>query len=282
MKNLPIDVLRTFVTVAHMGSFTQAGDLLGRTQPAISLQIKRLEDLTGKTMFYRNGPKVELNDTGETFLHYAEQILQLNDLAISNIDSTSISGEVRLGIPSEFATALLPRIVGRFIRTHTNVTLDVQCQLSRDLVSKTARKKYDLVLALNAEKSAMKMHPVKTDEMVWVAGQNYDENANNPVPLIVAPHGCIYRKRAIERLDTAGIKSQIVFTIPDLSGIQAALEENLGITVLARSTVPDSLKIIPSVSSLPKLGELGISLVQFNHTDAAVTKLAEYLAASLV
>ena len=283
MKNLPTDVLRTFVSIAQLGGFSQAGEVLGRSQPAISLQIKKLEKLVGKTLFYRSGPNIELTESGGKLLGYAEKILALNDEAFAQLDAAFVSGKVRLGIPSEFATTLLPQIVSRFVRAHPNVTLDVHCDLSKNLRSQKGRKNYDLILALHDEDlTQTSQQCVKIDDMVWVSSPHYTINTQSTLPLIAAPDGCIYRKRAIASLEQAGSPWQIVYTIQDLSGIQAAIESGLGVTVLARSTVPDTLKILKPGGPLPALGKMGISLSKFGKSNhKAVDKIAEYLTNSL-
>ena len=123
MKNLSMDLLRAFVSVAQLGSFTKAGELLGRSQPAVTLKIKRLEDLVGERLFIRTAKHLDLSESGESLYDYANQILSLNDLAISQFAKSAVAGKIRLGIPSEFATVLLPRIVSRFAKAYPNITL---------------------------------------------------------------------------------------------------------------------------------------------------------------
>jgi hypothetical protein len=125
MKNLPMDLLRAFVSVAQLGSFTKAGEILGRSQPAVSLQIQRLEELVDESLLARNGKSLELTDAGQNLYAYANQILNLNDLALSELSKNVVSGKIRLGIPSEFATILLPKIVSRFAKAYPNITLEV-------------------------------------------------------------------------------------------------------------------------------------------------------------
>jgi DNA-binding transcriptional LysR family regulator len=282
MKNLPMELLRTFVVVSQLDGFTQAGDLLGRSQPAISLQIKRLEGLVGQTLLIRSGPNLELTQVGQTLFDYARRILALNDEALGKLDSAAISGKIRLGIPSEFATTLLPKIVSRFVRTHPNVTLEVNCDLSKNLLSRSGKRKHDLILALHDNPREAGHNRVRTDELVWVTSAEHKAHLQTTVQLIAALDGCIYRNRAIKKLDEYGQPWQIVYTIPDLSGIQAAIEEGLGVTVLAKSTVPSSLKVLKSSDTLPKLGKIGISLITPNEEkNEAVLRISEYLKASL-
>ena len=279
MKNLPADLLRSFVTVAEIRGFTQAGELLGRSQPAISLQIKRLEKLLGRTLISRHGSQLELTPAGKQLFGYAKQILALNDEAVNRFNQTSVSGKIRFGIPSEFATTLLPRILGRFTQTHPNVTLEVTSALSKQLLIDT--KNYDLILALHDDPARAGKNLVKKDQLVWVSSQDYDLPTNQSIPLIAAPDGCIYRKRGTAKLTAGKQDWRIVYTIPDLTGIEAAIAEGLGVTVLAKSTVPETLRILKPSDKLPQLGTIGISLIQHQSAGEAVTRLMEYVKTSL-
>ena len=283
MKNLPMDLLRAFVSVAQLNSFTKAGELLGRSQPAISLQIQRLEELADESLLARNGKNLELTEAGESLYDYANQILTLNDLAISQLTKSSIAGKIRLGIPSEFATVLLPKIVSRFAKAYPNVTLEVNCELSKHLLSKEGKASHDLILALEDNPSATDSDLVKTDELVWVASADHNAQKISTVPLIAAAEGCIYRHRAIHVLDRSQQPWQIVYTNPDLTGIQYAIQEGLGVTVLAKSTVPENLKILTPSARFPDLGKVGISLIcsSRNKKNKAVSLLIEFLKTSL-
>lgn len=278
-----MDLLRAFVSVAQLNSFTKAGEILGRSQPAVSLQIQRLEDLIDEPLLTRNGKSLDLTDAGESLYDYANQILALNDLAISQITKSTISGRIRLGIPSEFATALLPKIVSRFAKAYPNVTLEVNCELSKKLLSKEGKANHDLILALEDNPSKTTSDLLKTDDLVWVASRDHNAQKVSIVPLIAAAEGCIYRHRAIKILDERQQPWQIVYTIPDLTGIQHAIEEGLGVTVLARSTVPENLKILSPSARFPVLGEVGISLIcsTKNRKNKAVELLIEFFRTSL-
>ena len=283
MKNLPMDLLRAFVSVAQLNSFTKAGEILGRSQPAVSLQIQRLEELIDEPLLTRNGKSLDLTDAGESLYDYANQILALNDLAISQITKSTISGRIRLGIPSEFATALLPKIVSRFAKAYPSVTLEVNCELSKKLLSTEGKANHELILALEDNPSKTASDLLKTDDLVWVASRDHNTQKVSIVPLIAAAEGCIYRHRAIKILDHHQQPWQIVYTIPDLTGIQHAIEEGLGVTVLARSTVPENLKILSPSARFPDLGEVGISLIcsTKNRKNKAVELLIEFFRTSL-
>ena len=115
IRNLPTDLLRSFVTVSELNGFTQAGELLGRSQPAISLQIKRLEALLDCTLFAREGQRLQLTQAGTRLYQYAKDILALNDAVFTDFSQSKMTGIVRFGMPSEFATTLLPKILRAWV-----------------------------------------------------------------------------------------------------------------------------------------------------------------------
>ncbi|MBQ4837714.1 MULTISPECIES: LysR family transcriptional regulator [Pseudoalteromonas] len=280
MKNLSIDGLRTLVTVVEVGGFAKAGELLGLSQPAVSLQIRRLEDLLGCKLFKKQGQRQVLNQYGELLLPQAKQMLQYNDAILQQFTSESVTGRVRLGIPSEFAARILPAIIGDFVSLYPDVALEVKSRLSKHLLSVSRQDQFDLVLALNEELESV-THPIfMRDQLVWVGDLTLAKK--DVITLVTAPEGCIYRRRAIEALQQSGRPFRIVYSNADLTGLIAALNEGLGITVLAKNTVPSELSYQEYTHDLPMLGEIGISLIKNTQESAhAVNKLAEFIALRL-
>ena len=259
MKNISTDSLRTLVTVVEVGGFAKAGELLGLSQPAVSLQIKRLEDMLGHKLFKKQGQRQVLNQYGELLMPLAKQMLQQNDAILQQFTSENVTGKVRLGIPSEFAARILPSIIGDFVALYPDVSLEVRSRLSKHLLSVSRQDQFDLVLALNEELESAKFPIFMQDQLVWVGDLNLAQN--DVVTLVTAPEGCIYRRRAIEALQSAGIKYRIAYSNADLTGLTAALKEGLGITVLAKSTVPNELNYQLQTKDLPELGQIGISCI---------------------
>jgi DNA-binding transcriptional LysR family regulator len=283
MKNLPMDLLRAFVSVSQLRSFTKAGELIGRSQPAVTLKIKRLEELVDQKLFLRGGKSLELSDSGIALYNYAKQILTLNDLAISQISKSTVHGKIRLGIPSEFATVLLPKIISRFAKAYPNVALEVNCELSKYLLTRAGRESHDLILVLADQDTDLDGDLVKTDELVWVSSKKFNRTKKDAVPLIVASEGCIYRHTAMTGLSNASLSWKIVYTNPDLTGIQYAIQEGLGVTVLSRSIVPENLHILSASAGLPSLDRVSINIIcnEQRSNDEAIELLKEFLTASL-
>ena len=283
MQQLSLDSLRAFVSVYDLQSFTAAGQQLGRSQPAISLQLQRLEEMLGMRLYARTGGRIQLTPAGNELLEAARAMLSLNDQIIARLTEPELSGRVRLGMTSEFASKLLPQVLGQFAQGYPNVALEVSSALSRQLVANA--DDFDVIIALTesgGKDAAQWVNPMqwlelRQEPLAWV-GNSESHLLPAPLPLVVAPDGCIYRRRALRALRNAGIQSRITYTNTDFSGLTAAIESGLGITVLAQSTVPAHLEKIQRCADgtpLPELGEVGVML----STRAAENSAAQQLAA---
>lgn len=261
MKNLPTDLLRTFVNVAELGGFSKAGSQIGRSQPAVSLQIKRLEEILDTQLILRNGRHLKITEKGEMLLSYARQILRLNDQAVSSLTLPKVAGHIRLGIPNEFAISFLPGILGKFSNTHPEISLEVSCELTTELLRMLDDKKLDMVVAIHKPDDIFdRQAHAWNEELVWVIADDYIINPNKALPLVVAPEGCVYRNTIIQTLNSFDIPWRIVYTGTSYGGIQAAVMAGLGVTAIAYSTVPKGLKVIRSGSGFPPLPATFISL----------------------
>ncbi|WP_194757140.1 LysR family transcriptional regulator [Aliidiomarina indica] len=275
MKHLSFESLRSFVMVTDLQSFTLAGERLGRSQPAISLQLKKLEEQIDAILFDREGGKLKLTAAGQELYQGARQLLQSHDQLLARFEKTPISGQVRLGIPSEFATALLPRVLGQFAATYPQITLEVTSALSRDLRLGASRGHFDVILTV-AEQAPPTAVQVKEDQLVWVSGRS-EFIWQGPVPLVLAAEGCIYRRRTLQALKHSGRSCRITYTNSDLTGISSALKSDLGITVLAKSSLPSDLVEIRH-PDLPQLGTVGIYLERHSQSpNDASEHLLSYL-----
>ena len=280
MKQLSIDNLRAFVAVVDLGGYAKAGEKLARSQPAISLQIKKLEQQLSTRLFAKNGQRHQVNHEGMKLYKAAQQILALNDEVFAQFQPVSLKGRLRLGIPSEFATTLLPSIIGEFSSLYPNVSLEVTSALSKSLLSADNPQVFDLVMALIDPDKPTEGQLILDDELVWVGDKTRPFNTDN-LSLVLAPDGCVYRSRVINKLKQQTKSWRISYTNADLTGITAAIKQGMGISALARSSVPEQLDIIEH-EHLPRLGQIKICLF---HKDSqhpqASAKLAEFIQSRL-
>ncbi len=288
-KHLPTDFLRSMVIIADMESFTKAGEVIGRSQSALSLQMKKLEQTVGQTLFERQGHNFTLSPQGEILVNYARQILALNDHVLNELNPQALRGNIRLGIPSEFATSVLPKVLGSFSRNNPQVSLEVQCDLSSNLRKDFASEGYDVIFTLTLldqdENSLQHEHAedfIRYDDLVWVGAKRFNLRQNKEVPLIVAPEGCLYRQQALASLEKMKIPWRIVYTIVDISGIQAALQEGIGVTVLAKTSVPENLYVMPVDPAFPPMAKVGMRLrTKPDLQMPAVDRLVHYIEQAL-
>lgn len=258
LVNLDLELLRTFIAVVETGSFTRAAALLGRTQPAISLQIRRLEDQLGASVIDRAGKIASVTIEGAGLLPQARRLLKVHDEIVSSLGGEGLEGEVRFGAPEDIATQHLPAILGAFTRSHPRIALSVTADYTANLLDQLSRGQLDLALIKREPIGPELGVRVWREPLVWVA-LDADIVAASPLPLIIAPAPDIYRKRALAALQDADIPFRAAFTSPSLAGQMAALRAGLGVGVMPLAMAPRELVVIGE--PLPRLADSEIALV---------------------
>lgn len=256
IPDLDLDLLRCFVTVAEQGGFTAAGTALGLTQSAVSLKVKRLEDLVRRPVFQRTSRRVGLTREGETLLAYARRMLALNDEAVRRLVAPPVAGRLRLGVADHFVPRSLAPMLARFATTYPEVRLEVEVGRSHELRAKQARGGLDLVLGKRRDGETAGV-PIWTETVVWAASPDWQAPEGRPLPLALLPEGCMFRERALAALARAGLAFEAVFTCDSLLGLAAAAQAGFAMTVLGRSGFPPGLR---EVSGLPPLGVVEMAI----------------------
>lgn len=277
--NLDLDLVRAFVMVSESRSFTRTGERLGRSQSAVSLQVRRLEDLVGEPLFQRDARRVSLTDKGEVFLAQARRLLRVNDDIVAALAADEVEGEVRMGAPEDFATAHLPAVLGAFARSHPRIALSVTCDLTLRLLDRMSAGELDLALVKREPLGGELGVRVWREPLVWVGRDGEDLASGKVVSLIAAPSPCVYRRRATTALDEAGRAWRIAYTSPSVAGQLAALRAGLGVSVLPRAMVPDDLAIL--AGEAPPLADGEIALIRNREAGPAADRLAEHVLAAL-
>lgn len=255
-----MELLRTFVTVADLGGLTKAGEVLGRSQPAISLQIKRLEEFLGRKLLETRGRNLVLTEDGETLAVYARQILALNDEALSRFASPILEGRVRVGIPNDFAVAFLQRMLSMFAKEHPDVPLEISCDISSRLLDNLRHERLDVVVALADEETRQYLLRSWVKRLLWVVAADSEAHLQDPVPLVAHPEGDAYRSRMIQALNKARRKWQIMFSSPGISGLQNAVLTGFGVSVLTERTLLDGMRVLTTRDGLPPLPDIEVGL----------------------
>lgn len=270
--------LKSFVAIAENGTFSHAAETVGRTQSALSLQIKKLEESLGCPLFERTSRSVKLTEQGELFLGYAKRMIELQWEAYSRLKEPDIEGEIRLGTPEDFATHYLPNVLASFRQHHPRVQLNVSCDLTLNLIDGFNKGQFDLILVKRDPQKVKGGTKVWREPLVWAAADHY--KLEKPLSLVLSPQPCIYRARALAALDKARKPWHISYTSPSLAGTLAAVRAGLGITVLPANMLPSGLHSIRS-GTLPELADAQIALLKHGELPKAAEMLAEHIIHSM-
>ena len=270
--------LECFIAVAETASFTRAADKVSRTQSAVSQQINKLESLVGKPLVTR-ARHISLTSEGEIFLTYAKKIVQLNRDAMDRFKHPELQGEVRFGLPEDFASVFLSEVLTEYASLHPRIMLNVECDLTLNLFSRFKKKEFDLVLVkMNRPEDFPNGMDVWSEALEWVGNKNvstFDED--KAIPLVLSPQPCVYRARAIHALEKIKRNWRIVFSSHSYAGTIAAIKAGMGITVLPRNMVPADLQIIRKNKDLPKLDDTHISLLKHHDKNLAVNSFEKFV-----
>jgi len=276
---LDTDVLRTFVAIAESGSFTRAAQQVFRTPSALSMQIKRLEETLGHSLFVREARQVRLTPEGETLLSFGRRLLKLNEEAVSQFLSPSLEGRVRFGTPDDVGTRILPGLLAQFARSHPGVQVDVVVDRSTKLIEQLDNDELDLTLvtAGNQGQDPNRGEVVHTEPLVWAGREGGIAVQRAPLPVSLAAHGCCWRSMALDALDNAGIGYRVAYTSIHCAGQEAAMVADLAISAFPHSLVKAPLARLGSQSGLPPLGDYQILLLRRDGLGPASETLASYV-----
>ncbi|MGV8920431.1 MAG: LysR substrate-binding domain-containing protein [Pseudomonas sp.] len=281
-----LELLRTFVCVVDAGGFTRGGERINRTQSTVSQQIRKLEEQLGRPLLLRQraGKSIHLTEDGERLIGYARRLVQLATEAHSVVCAGAEAGMVKLGVPEDFDVQQLMTLLSGFARQHAEVRLDTFNGLSVDLYARLEGKDIDLALVKRDVGQEPGAYPVLAswpEHLYWVAGYGL-QSIVSPVPLVVFGQGCIYRNRIIHALESAGRTWRVAFSSQSLTGIQAAVSANLGISLVPASAVLPSHRLLREQEGFFPVPPSELALVSASRLMPNVQrKVVDYLTAHL-
>lgn len=278
---LDADILRAFIFVAEDRSFTRAGERVGRTQAAISMQMRRLEEQLGETLFLRGrGEGVELTAHGAFLLERAREILVINDDIWANFRAPAVTGTVRLGTPDDYAMQFLPAALRRFADNHPAVEVEMMCAPSIELVEHIKSGRLDI--ALISEGHEPKRWPTETllrGPLVWVTSERHAPHKLNPLPLATANYDCAWRRATERVLQKAGRPYRVAYVSSSATGCLVPVTAGLAVTCMNAGSLPPGVRVLPpEEAGLPTLPDFGLLMIKGRHPAQPVTdRLADYL-----
>ncbi|MGY6707267.1 MAG: LysR substrate-binding domain-containing protein [Rhizobiaceae bacterium] len=278
---LDLDLLRTFVAIAETGSFTTAANSVFRTPSAVSMQIKRLEELLGRPVFMRDARSVSLTIDGEMLLGYARRLLALNREAVSKFIMPDISGVVRLGSPDDFGERVLPHVLKRFSQSHPSVAVDVVIDQSSNLKRRLADRSLDMaILTCQGSSAPPGVEVLMTEPIVWAGAKGGCAHLREPLPVSIWEEGCAWREGALEALGREGRNYRVAYMSAHTAGQRAAILADLAIAPLPKTFMGDELVELGPKDGLPEIGVYSLGLIVASEPSAPVCAAADHMRAA--
>ncbi|MFC7051804.1 LysR substrate-binding domain-containing protein [Hansschlegelia quercus] len=278
---LDVDQLRTLIAVVDTGSFTRAAEIVFKTQSAVSMQMKRLEERVGRQVFARDGRGVKLTEDGERLLDYARRIVHISREAVSAFADDALTGRVRLGLPDDYAERYLPEILARFSSSNPRVEVTVACEPSDSLTELVARDELDLAIITHASRRPVG-EVIRQEPLLWVTSQRSVVHEESVIPLALSHAACVWRESAIAKLEEIGRPHRVLYSSRNFAAVGAAVLAGLAMTVLPESALRPGMRVLGSAEGFPPLPSCKIALLR---NPGAVTEtalaLADHIVASL-
>ncbi|MDA7947313.1 MAG: LysR substrate-binding domain-containing protein [Hyphomicrobiaceae bacterium] len=278
---LDADQLRTLVAIADTGSFTRAAEDVNKTQAAVSMQMRRLEDIVGRKLFSKNGRQNQLTGDGEHLLEYARRIITLNNEAMTVLCEPELAGHVRIGTPDDYAERFLPGIFARFARTHPLVEVEILCQGSHVLLELVNRGDLDLAIATHSDCGAHG-EVIRREKLCWVGSPRHRLEHREILPIATGEVTCSWRYAATKALDEINRPYRVLYSSPSATAIVAAVMSGLAVTVLPESAVRSGMRRLGDDEGYPELPYCDIALLRSaGGASSSVDALATHVEESL-
>ncbi len=254
-----MDLLRTFAVIAETHTLSRAAARVGKTQAAISMQVKRLEQIVDQPLLTRTGRGVVLTPHGERLLVHAQKILRGHDEALAELSGKGMSGTIRFGCPDDYAAVFLPHLLRGFARRHPQVLVEVFCASTPRLLDRL--KTHALDLALTSFPEGEKRETIiRREPLVWVGCLGSDAAGQNPLQLALSDPDTLDHQAARKCLERAGRSYRVAYASGSVAGLTAVVRSGQAIAVLTRTAVPSDLQIVPPDRGLPPLPSVGIAV----------------------
>lgn len=275
IPTLDPELLKAFVAVADHRSFTRAATALNRTQSAVSMQIKRLEERLGTALFHRTKVNVDLSLAGEGLLGYARRILLLNDEAVGHLQQHKVEGRVRLGVMDDYGSFVVPPVLASFVAAYPRIHIEMETGLTARMPERLGED-FDLVIAMHPEGQGGG-ELLRHEQAVWATAVSQSVESQDPLPVALYPQGCLFRQWATEALDASGRPWRLAFVSHSLAAVESIAAQGLAVTVVKSGTFPPRLRALSERDGMPRLPGADIRLHRATGLPRAAGLLADHI-----
>ena len=280
MINIPNELLRTLVAVADLKNFTRAAQSLGLTQPAVSAQIKRLQNLLATELFDKSSAGVVLTREGKAVLTYARRLLSINDQILQVAVQEPSSRTLRVGVSGDYISTFLPRAFARLGRHSVYRRFHVTGTMNNEKLLHDLRTgELDVIVVWTPDKPEVDVRHHWTEDMVWGKSPNLVLDPAQPVPLVSRGSEWLNHQLAVSSLERAGRRYEVVLVAPTILSLMTAVREGLGVMPFGRRRILNTDMDICDEGLLPKLPAMGCSIYVSDVGDTEMLhKLADVIA----
>jgi len=254
------DQLRSFIAIVDTGSFTRAAQRVNKTQSAVSMHIRRLEERLGKALFIKAGRGARLSEHGEKLTEFARAILQTEAAAVEAVTGKGLSGQIRFGIPDDYADAYFTDIMKYFAMRHPLAEMLVISENSSLLIEQVRSGDLDIAL-ITIPEGVQDVEVLLEEPLCWVAVEGHGAEQRRPLPVALGSKDCEWRNIAVERLVAAGIPAKYVLVSRNYAAVSTAVTAGLAVSVLPHSIVPRQFRVVSEKEGLPAIGTCRIGLI---------------------
>ncbi len=277
---LDLDLLRTLVAIAETGSFSAASARVHRTPSAVSMQVKKVEDILGRPMFLRDSRSVELTADGGFLVEHARRMLAMNREAVARFVQPDIRGVVRMGAPDDAAERHLPGMLRRFAETHPGVTVDVVIDSSVRMMDMLRAGQLDLtLLTYGPDAQSRGAEILMREQLVWATCKGGTAATRDPLPVSVWEEGCAWRKAGLDGLEAQKRPWRVAFQSAHISGQRAAILADLAVAPIPASSIGGDIVEAPARHGLPPLPTYALGMLVPEDPSPAVAAAADHLRA---
>ena len=274
---LDTDQLRSFLAIVDSGSFTRAAERVHKTQSAVSMHIRRLEERLGCALFVKHGRGARLTVEGENLIEFARRIIQIEAGALAALSRNGLRGAVRLGIPDDYAESFLADILARFYRPHPLVEVSVVCEASTELAAQVSAGALELALVTD-HAGLHGFELLREEPLVWVASERFRVEDATPIPLALGSAACLWRRATEDALATTPRATRGLFFSKNYSAIGSVVRAGLAATTLPASMVGEGLRVLGRSDGLPELPMTRMGLI---HAPGRASEEAKALAEAI-
>lgn len=267
---LDSDLLRTFVAVADSGNFTRAADSVGRTQSAVSMQIKRLEEIVGEQLFERGSRGVELTRKGELLLGNSRRIVSLMEETEASFRAPPLSGRVRIGIPEEYGYTVLSQALGSFARAHPRVDITAHYGPSARNLAALDANQLDLAVVFEWE-DVSSGETLRIDPTVWVTSDDHNQHLESPLPIALYDRSGWCTDFAMKSIEQRRLEYRIAYRSDTSGGLKLAVASGLAIAPISRSNIPEGCRELGAMEGFGDIDTSRVVLHRNPKSKSAVT-----------